>query len=240
MITRKAILIIHGIAGGTYDEENLARYLQLTRNFDIFYFTLPGHDVKDISKTNKDEWTASTREHIEYLIKHKYRTIYLIGHSMGGVIAAFMATQYKQVKKVVLVAPCYEYCGKESGSVLNTLFKAPEIVQAYGVEEFLTRINKLPFTAVNEFKALVEKLHDSYKNVKVPIMIVHGTLDQMVPIDSTKVIFNELTVKKKYLEVEGYYHDVFKGEKVELIGKEIKDFLKKPNILLPKAEIKTI
>lgn len=237
---KKAILIIHGLAGGTYDQENLARFLQLTRSFDVFYFTLPGHDVKDISKTNKDEWTASTREHIEYLIKHKYRTIYLVGHSMGGVIAAFMATQYKQVKKVVLVAPSYDHFEKEAGSKLNVLFKTPELINAYGVEEFLTRLNKLPFTALNEFKSLVEKYQESYKNVKVPIMIVHGSLDQMVPIDSTKLIYNQLTVKKKYLEIEGYYHDVFKGNKVDLINTEIRDFLKKPTLFLPKAEIKTI
>ena len=237
---RKAILIIHGLAGGTYDEENLARYLQLTRSFDIFYFTLPGHDVRDISKTNKDEWTASTREHIEYLIKHKYRTIYLVGHSMGGVIAAYMATQYKQVKKVVLAAPAFDHFEKEANSKLDVLFKTPELINAYGVEEFLTRLNKLPFTAINEFKSLVEKYQDSYKNIKVPVMIVHGTLDQMVPIDSTKKIYNQLTVKKKYLEIEGYYHDVFKGDKIDLINKEIRDFLKKPTLFLPKAEITTI
>ena len=31
MIFRKAILIIHGFAGGTYDEENLANYLELNK-----------------------------------------------------------------------------------------------------------------------------------------------------------------------------------------------------------------
>ena len=42
------------------------------------------------------------------------------------------------------------------------IFKEGQMIQAYGVEEFLTRINKLPFTALNEFKKLVETYQDSY------------------------------------------------------------------------------
>ena len=46
---KKAVLIIHGFAGGTYDEENLANYLELDKNYKVFQFTLPGHD-KNLSK----------------------------------------------------------------------------------------------------------------------------------------------------------------------------------------------
>ena len=36
MFRRKAVLIIHGLAGGTYDEEPLANYLELNRKLDVF------------------------------------------------------------------------------------------------------------------------------------------------------------------------------------------------------------
>ena len=42
---KKAVLLIHGFAGGTYDLENLTKNLQ-ANNFDTFTFTLPGHDYK--------------------------------------------------------------------------------------------------------------------------------------------------------------------------------------------------
>ena len=41
---RKAILIIHGFAGGTYDQEILNHELELKWNYDVFTFTLPGHE----------------------------------------------------------------------------------------------------------------------------------------------------------------------------------------------------
>ena len=41
---RKAILIIHGFGGGVYDEEYLSTNLEFIKNYDVFTFTLPGHD----------------------------------------------------------------------------------------------------------------------------------------------------------------------------------------------------
>ena len=47
---RKAVLIIHGFAGGTYDQEFLANFLELNSGLDVYTFTLPGHDVKSSEK----------------------------------------------------------------------------------------------------------------------------------------------------------------------------------------------
>ena len=44
MLFRKAILIIHGFAGGPYDEEDLANHLELNRNFDVFQFYSVCHE----------------------------------------------------------------------------------------------------------------------------------------------------------------------------------------------------
>ena len=43
-VFRKAILLIHGFAGGTYDFESLAKNLECINNYDVFTFTLNGHD----------------------------------------------------------------------------------------------------------------------------------------------------------------------------------------------------
>ena len=95
MIFRRAILIVHGFAGGTYDQEGLANYLELNRNFDVYQYTLPGHQ-KNLSKVKSNEWIKSSEDMIEWLISNGYRKIYLIGHSMGGVIATYLASNIKK------------------------------------------------------------------------------------------------------------------------------------------------
>ena len=149
---RKAVLIIHGFAGGTYDEEELANYLELNRNFDVYQFTLPGHE-KNLGKVKYQEWIDASENQVKWLINNGYGSIYLIGHSMGGVIASYIATKYKEVKKLVLAAPAFQYLNviKENINISGSLKMAPKVVKTYGTEEVLSRISKLNPRVIKEF-----------------------------------------------------------------------------------------
>ena len=50
---RKAILLIHGFAGGNYDYGEIGNDLELYSNFDVYTFTLPGHEKMIIDKVTK-------------------------------------------------------------------------------------------------------------------------------------------------------------------------------------------
>ena len=240
MFRHKAILIIHGLAGGTYDEEYLANYLELKRDYDVFSFTLPGHDVKDRRKATCEEWMSASEKQINYLIKHNYKKIYLVGHSMGGVIATHLAKEHKEVKKLVLVAAAFtSFASKEEGGVFNALVKIPDLIKTYSYNELMTRLNKLPIiSAEKEFFELIEKYKDDINDINIPTMFVHGKSNQMVPASSSEKLYENMTNnKKKLLLIDNYYHDVFKGEKVEDICFEIKKFLKTYNFRIKDEKI---
>lgn len=224
---RKAVLIIHGFAGGTYDQEELANFLELNLSLDVYSFTLPGHDIKSKEKATCSSWINESERQLKFLINAGYRTIYLIGHSMGGVIACHLASKYKQVKKVVLAAPAFSHlAAKEEGGILGAIGKGPDILKSYSTDDFLTRVRKLPISAVGEFFKLVEKYQNTPMTLSVPVMILHGTNDQIVPIASSLDVYNELSIRrKKLIKVKGYYHDLFKGKKVNLLCEEIEKFL---------------
>ena len=114
---KKAILLIHGFVGGNYDYENLPNELQLYRNFDVFTFTLPGHEKTVVKGVKYQEWLDASVEKIKFLIENNYKEIYLIGHSMGGVIATYLASKYTEVKKLVLVAPAFRYFYFKDGKI---------------------------------------------------------------------------------------------------------------------------
>ena len=71
MMLRKAILVIHGFGGGIYDEEYLINRLELIKNYDVYTFTLPGHDGIKANMT-EEKWTQRAEEMIKFLIKNKY------------------------------------------------------------------------------------------------------------------------------------------------------------------------
>lgn len=219
--------MIHGFAGGTYDHELLANYLELNRNLDVYCFTLPGHDVKTRKKAKEEAWMKESERQLKYLIDHGYKTIYLIGHSMGGVIASYLATKYKEVKRLVLAAPAFSHlASSEEGGLLNATLKGPSIIKTYSGSEFLSRIRKLPITAIPEFIHLIKKYQDIPYKIDIPIMLIHGDLDQIVPFSSSEKTYHKIpTTKKIFIEVKGYYHDLFKGKKANILCKEIERFL---------------
>lgn len=235
---RKAVLIIHGFAGGTYDEEYLANHLELNEKLDVYTFTLPGHDVKSREKATCASWIEESENKLKFLIENGYKTIYLIGHSMGGVIACHLATKYKEVKKIVLAAPAFTHlASEEEGGILGAIGKSPEIIKSYSTDEFFTRVRKLPMTAVKEFFKLIEKYQNTIEEVTIPVMILHGTKDQIVPLTSSQEIFEKVSSKHKYLIIAlDYYHDLFKGKKAYDLSKEIENFLLKPKFMIKKLK----
>lgn len=225
---RKAVLIIHGFAGGTYDEEQLANYLELNRDFDVFQFTLPGHD-KNLSKVEHQEWITESANQIEWLIKNGYNRIYLIGHSMGGVIATYLACRYKQVKKLVLAAPAFHYLNviKDDLNVGESLKIAPKIIKDYGSDEVIARILKLNVSVLKEFMDLVKEYYDYPKELTCKLLILQGKSDNLVPVSSSEYIYEKAKSKDKELVLlDNVTHNIFRTEKKEEIFKLVERFLK--------------
>ena len=202
ILFRKAVLIIHGFAGGTYDQERLANYLERHAKLDVYSFTLPGHEKRTFKTAKYQEWIKASEEMIDSLIKDGYRSIYLIGHSMGGVIATYLSSKYPQVKKLVLAAPAFNYLVVEGESSTMDKFKSGiNMVINNDRDEVFTRFLKLPITSFNEFTKLVDKYKDSYKDVSVPTLILQGDKDTLVPIKSSMELYENLPVKKKNLVI---------------------------------------
>lgn len=228
MIFRKAVLVVHGFAGGTYDQEDLANYLELNSLFDVYQFTLPGHD-KNLSKVKYQEWIEKSEKKVEWLITNGYNNIYVIGHSMGGVIATYLTTKYKEIKKLVLAAPAFHYLNvvNDNLNVKDSLKVAPKIIEQYGGDEIVARFLKLNVSSLGEFMSLIKKYYHVPKNVKCPILILQGDEDHLVPRSSSEYVYSEVqSNNKKLVYIKGATHDIFKCEKQEEIFEIIEQFLK--------------
>lgn len=228
MLIRKAVLLIHGFAGGVYDSESLQ--YQLTPNFelDVYTFTLPGHDRNLETNISYKDWIKSAEEHVELLIEKGYKSIYVIGHSMGGVLATHVANKYKEIKKVVLVAPAFQYLDKDPKVVdkIDSLVKnAPSIVKTYKAKEILSRMLKVSIPMVIEFTKLVEISQKEPIDIKIPILIIQGMSDDIVPFTSSQYVYDNVKGKRWIIYLADVNHSVFDSLKKDVINKEIQKFL---------------
>ncbi len=224
-IFKKAVLLIHGFAGGVYDFEQLAKELEC--KYDVFTFTLPGHDGVFKDKITYESWIEKSEEQVKYIMRKGYKTIYLIGHSMGGVIASYLATKYN-FKKLVLAAPAFEYFGYNHGKLSydSIVHKPQQIIKQYGFRLAMNRVFKLPLYCVSEFKKLVDKCYETPKYIKTETLVIWGDNDNVVPKSSVDYVFKTLKCKKKIIFVKGSTHNLFKEDINNKLTKEIIDFFK--------------
>lgn len=225
---RKAVLLVHGFAGGCYDYGDFCNELQLCKHFHVYTFTLPGHDKHKINKVSKDDWIKAADTQMEKIINDGYKEIYVIGHSMGGIIASYLASRYPEVKKLVLAAPAFRYLvfKNDKLDIIRSIGKIPKLFINYDYEEIMSRILKVPIPTIREFMKLAEEYSKYVKRIEVPTLILYGLEDELVPIDSADFVYNHIGSKSVTLiEFEKLNHDLFINERYEEIKKIVNNFL---------------
>jgi esterase/lipase len=161
---------------------------------------------------------------------------------MGGVIAAYLASIYPQVKKLVLVAPAFRYFYFKEGKVdiksfNETIKNIPEIFKGNNTEEVISRILKTPIPTMIEFTKLVNHCQDCVNNIECPTLTIHGTNDLIVPIEATDYVYNSIKSKTNILvNIHKLNHECFVTKKSKEVKETITTFLKET----PKNKKETI
>lgn len=149
---------------------------------------------------------------------------------MGGILATYAAIKYPQVDKVVLVAPAFTYLSMTNESdVVKVLKNASDVIKTYQAKEVVSRMLKVSVNQLKEFQELVKISKKNPSLLTQKTLIIHGTKDQLVPYESSEKIFKEMKCPKWIIKVSNVTHDVFYGDKVEEICREIIRFLKSNN-----------
>lgn len=229
MLFKKAVLLIHGFAGGIYDFGTLANEIQLNTNYDVFTFTLPGHDKSRINNVTKEDWIKACEKEIENLINHGYKKIIVIGHSMGGVLASYIASKYKEVKKLILAAPAFRYFTfkDDKFDLIDSIKNSPKILKDYSLDTVISRIFKVPVKTAIEFTKLVKEKEKELANINCPTLIIHGLSDEIAPKESTNYVHNKINSKVNILvEIKDVNHDIFTKKRNEEIIELIIKFIK--------------
>lgn len=139
-------------------------------------------------------WIKRAEEGLEALIQQK-ETIWLVGFSMGGVIASRLAAKY-EVERLVLLAPAFEYLTFKSvmGKVEET---ARNVIRK--TEKPFSEYPPLPDAFFAVFRETVALCRESITQVFCPVLILHGTADQTIPLSSSKTAYAKIPHADKLL-----------------------------------------
>ena len=101
-----AVLLIHGYAG--YPGELVRPAIDIAKfGFDVYCPRLPGmgSSGKDFLSSTREDWIKTIDNVLSYLDK-KYKSISIVSHSMGTLLA-LIATKKHDIDKIVLAAPAF-------------------------------------------------------------------------------------------------------------------------------------
>lgn len=144
-------------------------------------------DLFDENDPTDIEWTSWVAKANKIVRENSFQDeIILIGFSMGGVIASYLASQCN-VKKLILLAPAFEY------------FNIANIFD-YVIKPFDKNYTpSLPQQFTSTFVDVIKNCKDSIKDINVPTIIMHCENDQVIPVSSSHKIINKIPHDKKIL-----------------------------------------
>lgn len=103
---KEAVLLLHGLTGNPSELSHLAKALS-EAGYAVSAPRHPGHGTgrADILKSGATDWLRSSFDAYLDLLAD-YKTVHVIGHSMGGLLATSVAMTFN-VPKLILLAPAY-------------------------------------------------------------------------------------------------------------------------------------
>ena len=213
---KTGVLGIHGFTGGPYEIQPFVDYLNVQTHWDIVVPTLPGHgetlELKDITA---ESWLMAAEQALRQLQK-KVDRIIIVGFSMGGIIAIYLANRYP-VHKLVLLSAAAKYISPYQ--LLQDIKDIAKEAVAGKLEEnslykqYSNKVKGTPIPATLEFMRLVRIVQPYYGQITVPVYIVQGKKDGIVPYATAKFIYDEIgSLKKEVIYSESGKHHICYSE----------------------------
>lgn len=203
--TKPVILTIHGYGRRRKHEfDNLALWGKKD-GYDIVQF-----DMYDLFDEEDHDWMCWVQHAKDQLDQYKKtnRDIYLVGFSMGGVIASYLAAMVP-VKKLVLLAPAFSYINMDM--ITDAITKSAISLWTNDKKEEI----QLPRSFYSAFSELIKNLKKYITKVDCPILFLHGDEDEVISIKSSINAYDKVPHERKKLIIlhEGH-HRLLMDEKV--------------------------
>jgi len=240
--TKAAIIIVHGYA------EHSSRYTQvagaLTQNgYAVYSFDLRGHGRSEGERVFKGIFDKHFLDIEDVLAdvrkKEGDRKIFLLGHSLGGTIAALFAInkrpdvaglilsapylkfpanvwplRFKFVRFISSILPGFPVTEKVNGRFISD---DPQLIDNYEADHLIYH-RPIQAQEALEIMRAVQTLQARMKELTLPFFILQGTLDKLVNLDGSRELYSQAASQDKTLKIyPGLYHELLNDPRNDML-----------------------
>ncbi len=227
------LLIVHGLG------EHCGRYMNVVnhfvpKGFAVYGFDHPGHGKSHGTRVFINRFTDFI-DNLKLFFDmvrqwQPGKKIFLVGHSMGGLITAEYLLKYQsELAGAVISAPAVKvpedlskiaiFAAKFLSKILpgtgiqqlevQGVSSDPEVVQAY-IDDPLVCNKKITARLAAELITAMESITRNAGKISLPLIILQGTADILVDPDGARMLYENAGSKDKIIKIyNGFFHEIF-------------------------------
>jgi carboxylesterase len=205
-----AVLLLHGFGDSPQSLALLARRFY-ERGFAVYAPLLPGHGrtLRDFRASGEAEWVAEARRALDRLRERDER-IAVVGLSMGGALAAFLASETSDLRALVLLAPYLEpprsvramALAAPAAGLLVPYMRGGDPRSIYDPEAHAAALSYRAVSprSIAQLVRLTDRARSRLSRVRVPTLYVQSREDYRIPAAAAERCFEALGAEDKRLE----------------------------------------
>ncbi len=246
---KAVLLLVHGLA------EHSGRYMNIVNRFVPLGYAVYGADHPGHGRsTGLRGYVAKFTDYTDTLAEfarmvgawQKDKPVFLVGHSMGGLIGALHLLSHQQeLKGAVLSGPGVKVPDNIpaftvfAGKLLSTLLPRVGIItleeeavsrdfavlKAYR-EDPLVFHGKISARLAARMLQAMQKIEAEASQITLPILILQGSADRLVPPSAAQMLYDRVSsADKKLIFYEGFYHEVFNEPEHDRVLADVETWL---------------
>lgn len=248
----KAVLLVaHGLAEHSGRYKNLVNYF-VPKGYAVYALDHRGHGKSEGIRCyvdRFDDYLLDLKTFFDMVCReHKDTRIFLIGHSMGATIGTAYALEHQdELAGLVLSGASLTASPSVSPALLamagivaalapklgvtpldaSAISRDKAVVDAY-VNDPLVFRGKIPSRMGAELVKMWKKLPDRMPDIKLPLLIMHGSADRLAAPEGSKLLYERAGSKDKTLKLyDGLYHEIFNEPEHQQVMADVEDWLLK-------------
>ncbi len=246
-----SLMVAHGLA------EHSARYMNLVNHFvpqgyAVYGIDHIGHgksEGKRVYVEQFQDFTKTLKIYFDSIQEKQPETpIFLIGHSMGGLIgAAYLLEHQNELSGAILSGPAIKIPENISqatilaGKIFSVLMpkigvaplifegisRDPAVVDAY-IKDPLVYTGKITARLAAELLKTMRHVTKHAAKIRLPIMIAQGSADSLVDPDGAQLLYDLVGSEDKTIKLyDGFYHEIFNEPEHGQVLKDVQLWVEK-------------
>jgi acylglycerol lipase len=245
---RGVVAIVHGYAEHSGRYAHVAEFLA-DRGYAVEAFDLRGHGRSAGTRArvkSANEYLLDTGRFL-YRVRERHldRPIFLLGHSMGGLIATLYAiTRKPSIDGLIVSGPAISASGapllmRLAVGVIakvspgfgmmaldaNAISRDPQVVMDY-VSDPLVFTGKMQAGLLAALMRAVARIDQDMEEIELPLLVMHGREDRLAPVAASELLYARASSTDKTLKVyDGLYHEIFNEPERETVLGDLASWL---------------